>query len=109
MAITYPVGCDAVEKKAAYCRRALELVRLQYNLVGKWFREGISQKEYDGFGEDVKTRFSYKDRLTKNDWQKYREMHDVLQEKVVVAELAIRAELASLNTWDSNIKNQLRI
>lgn len=109
MAITYPADCDTTEKKGAYCRRALELVRLQYNLMGKWFREGLSKEEYEGLGEEIKNQFEFKAQLTKSDWDNYRTMHDVLQNEVVVAELKVRADLANQKTWDSDIKNQLRI
>ena len=109
MALTYPIDCDTLNKRGAYCRRALELVRLQYNIMGKWFREGISQKEYDSLGEEVKSNFPYESKLTESDWKRYKELHLVLQEKAVVAELATREELAHDNTWDIDIKSELKI
>jgi hypothetical protein len=47
MAIKYPLLAVTVGQKATYLMRLREYCRYLHNAVGLWYREGLSETEYD--------------------------------------------------------------
>lgn len=47
MAITYPADCDTPEERWRYVESFLERFRRVHNVIGLWYREGITRDEYD--------------------------------------------------------------
>jgi len=47
MAITYPVDCVTSEQRWRFLESFQELLRLVHNVLGLWYREGITRDEYD--------------------------------------------------------------
>ncbi len=66
--ITFPVDCVTPAERIEYATRAEELLRQIHNRVGKWFKEGITQAEWDKLPLRVKNRLPYKPQLTKAEW-----------------------------------------
>jgi len=68
MAIKYPPAANTNIKKLAYMFRVKEKWKQLYNLMGKWFREGISVAEYDSLPLRVRSKIAYTPQLTENQW-----------------------------------------
>lgn len=47
MAITFPVDCVTAEQRWRFLESFQELLRLVHNVLGLWYREGITRDEYD--------------------------------------------------------------
>ncbi len=45
--LNYPARADTAIKRYAYAYRVKEHMRMLHNLIGLWFREGLTQDEYD--------------------------------------------------------------
>ena len=70
--IKYPLTCTTHATKMAWIERAIELLRIEHNIIGKWFREGITLEEYQTLRAWVQQRIDYRStRLTKTEWNTY--------------------------------------
>jgi len=47
MALTYPIAIDTPWKKVQYILRLKEYLRMIHNFAGYWYRNGLTQDEYD--------------------------------------------------------------
>ena len=81
MALTYPEQIDTPWKKVQYILRLKEYLRLLHNYAGYWWRNGLTQDEYDNgvdaselAGEEgttvvltaqLKTKYPYRETITK--------------------------------------------
>ena len=54
LALTYPARASTNELKFAYALRMKEHLRMLHNILGLWFRVGITQDEYDNGIEGTK-------------------------------------------------------
>lgn len=73
MAIIFPGDCITPAEQTEYSYRAQELLRLLHNTFGKWFREGLTQTEYDELPGKLKTKYEYTEKLSKKDWDKFQD------------------------------------
>ncbi|MBA7494384.1 hypothetical protein ES702_04959 [subsurface metagenome] len=69
--LKFPDECINACDKTEYCYRSQEILQIEHNIIGKWFREGISLSEYNNLSEITKTFFPYKLKLTGDDWQTF--------------------------------------
>lgn len=60
-------------EKMQYLLRARELLRKLHNVMGDWFRDGITQAKYDKFPAKVRNRYSFTlgVKLTKVQWDDF--------------------------------------
>lgn len=74
MDIRFPLVCITNGSKLSWLMRAQELLRIENNIVGKWYREGITLGEYQKLRASVQQRWSYSEgNLLENDWLRYKE------------------------------------
>ena len=71
--ITYPPAANTPAEQLHYMRRVAERWRINFNIMGKWHREGISQAEYDSLPQRMRNRFPYSvSTLTVGQWNNAR-------------------------------------
>lgn len=71
MQVTFPANCTTAADRLAWCYRALEKLRKGHNLMGTWFREGITTVQWDKFPDKIKNRYPYKAQLTAAEWKDF--------------------------------------
>ena len=57
--INYPAWATTRADKWLYCRRLSKKLRSLHNVMGTWYRDGISQATYDQLPNKVRSRYSY--------------------------------------------------
>jgi len=122
MAITYPVDCDTPAKKMEFLCAAQELLRHIQNLMGYWYRNGITQAQYDNppmpnvpiqlkpavcrIFNYLKSKYPYKPQLTKEDWDKfYREDFQPRSDKITAQKGIQDAQLKISTNWEVMIED----
>jgi len=70
--LTFPVNCDTPRRRTEYCYRAEELLRLLHNVIGTWYREGITETKWDKLPEKIKNRYPYKPQLSADEWVEFK-------------------------------------
>lgn len=72
MPINFPITVITNAQRQAWCQVAQELLRAEHNVIGKWFREGITLEEYQTLRAVVQTGWPYKEgNLPKSEWDRY--------------------------------------
>uniref|UniRef100_A0A6M3LWY1 Uncharacterized protein n=1 Tax=viral metagenome TaxID=1070528 RepID=A0A6M3LWY1_9ZZZZ len=107
--LKFDVACITPETKTAFAYRAQEVLRLEHNIVGKWFREGIKQAEYDQLSASVKTMFKYSELLlSEKDWKRYLVDIFTIKNKTICHSINENTALLLLSTkYDINLDNLL--
>lgn len=94
MALKFPINCVSIQDRTEYCYRAQEVLRLEHNVVGKWFREGITEAEYNTLSEKTKAVLPFKKQLTKVEWETFLAMiFEPMSSKITVDLLQNRDSL----------------
>lgn len=72
MPIQFPSGVDTALEKYAYCQRAFEKLNNIYSFFGIWYRQGITQNQYNNLPDKIRIKYPYKTQLTESDWHDFR-------------------------------------
>lgn len=118
MAITWPVGCDTPEQRWRYIESFLEDFRLVHNVIGLWYREGITLDEYNNgingarIGVDasitvqipqrIKTLVPYQATLPENRWSAFVAWHSNALSRLQGEKIAMKDIAKSDHTWPHN-------
>jgi hypothetical protein len=121
MPISYPGNCKTNVKRNEYLLIRQEKLRLMHNAVGKWYREGITQAEYDDginlvdphydppdivvqLPSTVKTLAPYKAQLNETEWIKFKNnWWEPRQAEVVAETLKYRKLICQSSTWTPDL------
>ena len=68
MAIVYPATITTDAERMAYLIRYRQEWLLLFNKLGKWFKTGITQTEYDALPLNVRSRVNYTPQITQAQW-----------------------------------------
>jgi hypothetical protein len=71
--LNYPSEVVTANQKIEYLYKAQEKLRLLYNLMGKWWKVGITNDEYNLLPEKIRSRIAYSYRLTDKAWGIFQE------------------------------------
>lgn len=103
--LKYAVNCTTSGQRTEFAYRAQELLRLEHNIVGKWYREGITQAKYDQLPQPVKDAFPYSDKLLPEvDLRKYQ--NEIFESKsaiIIQGILESRQLMKDSTVWDLSI------
>lgn len=82
--IKFPLLCISNGNKIAWLFRARNLLRLEHNIMGKWYREGLTVEEYQKLRAEVQIKWPYKEeKLPLPEWLDYKkERFDLKQEEI---------------------------
>ena len=69
--ITYPAWADTKENKWLYCRRMLWKLRELHNVMGSWYKDGITLAKYNQLPAKIRNRYSYVAKLSQADWHDF--------------------------------------
>ena len=117
MALVFPGNCNNDGDRLEYLYRAEELLRLQHNVMGKWYTNGISQNEYDnGINYDnrgilvvvqltpnTKLDYSYKSQLTEEEFRTYQAKVERQQNSVIEEILKYKQKTRETSIWSIDI------
>lgn len=117
MALVFPGNCGSDGDRLEYLYRAEELLRLQHNVMGKWFTNGISQDEYDnGINYDnrgipiivqltpnTKFDYPYKLQLIEEEFRIYQAKVERQQNSVIEEILKYKQKTREAITWSIDI------
>lgn len=75
----YPTVCDTTRKKIEFIFRMIELLRKVHNSMGLWYRQPITQTQYNNqlgqlptkIANWISTNYPYKSQLTQSDWDEF--------------------------------------
>ena len=57
--IDYPDNCKNEASKMAYCQRRIHLLTKLQEIMGQWYRDGITQTKYNKLPPEIKDLFPY--------------------------------------------------
>ena len=67
----YPDECKTASQKLEYTYAAQEKLRLVHNIMGDWYREGISREVWETLPYELQVRFPYAFTLTAEQWKEF--------------------------------------
>lgn len=106
MALTWPVDCDTPAKRTEYCYRAQELLRRLHNVMGDWYREGVTETKWNKLPQRIKNRYPYKAQLSQAEWNDFlRNVFDPISHRIVTGIGKNRALLFQSTTWDIKVED----
>jgi len=103
MPLVFPANCNSPRERTEYCYRAQELLRLVHNGMGKWYREGLTESQWDKFPNRLKNRYPYKAQLTKKDWDEFGDLFYKLSSKITEKLLENRELLKQSVAWTIDV------
>lgn len=106
MALTFPIDCDTPAKRTEYCYRAQELLRRLHNGMGKWYKEGLTQTQWNKFPQKIKNRYPYAAQLSQADWGDFRNnVFEPIQHRIIEKLLTQRTLLSESITWSIDVED----
>ena len=103
MDLTFPTGCDTPAQRTEFCYLVQEKLRLLHNIIGKWYREGITKTAWNKLPSKVQNRYPYQAQLPLAEWQDFLIVFDNVEDKVVRALLNNRDQLKNSTNWTPNL------
>lgn len=117
MAFSYPVQIDTPWEKVRYLFRLREYLRLLHNFSGLWYREGLTQDQYDNgvdagilkgkagqtfiLTSQVKSQYPYTHQITKEQLGNFRKNEWERRFIIVDSEIAVHSnDIKSDATYD---------
>ena len=106
MALTFPQDCDTPAKRIEYCYRAQELLRRLHNGMGKWYREGLTQTQWNKFPQRIKYRYSYQAQLSQLEWDDFTSnVFEPISQRIIEKLLENRELLTQSTAWKINVED----
>ncbi len=107
--INYPITCTTHATKMAWIERAIELLRIEHNVIGKWYREGITFEEYQTLRAWVQSRIEHRDtKLTETEWNMYQRIRfEPISDKLHGARGQLRQMLYKSNRFSPNLDDDI--
>lgn len=100
--INYPLTCITNGAKYAWLMRAQELLRREHNIMGGWFREGITLTKYQKLRAAVQIAFPYATgKLSSEDWKRYQETRFEKKLDMLMVEVGAKRKLCFESTTHS--------
>ena len=92
--IKYHVTCVTHATKMAFIERSLRLLQKEHNIMGDWFRDGITETRYQKLRAAVQIRWPYtSEKLSKIEWKNYQEERFDRKQNVLINERGRLREL----------------
>jgi len=99
MEITFPANCTTDASRMAWCYRAQEKLRKFHNVMGKWFRGGITETVWNKLPNKAKARYPYKAQLTETEWRDFENVVFRTISTTITSALLANRELAKNSTY----------
>ncbi len=104
--LEFPPDCDTPAKRTEYCYRAQELLRRLQNSMGKWYREGLAQSQWERFPQKIKNKYPYKPQLSQDDWDEFLEnIFEPISTRISQGILDSRQLLFESTAWEINVED----
>ena len=108
MNINFPANCTTDASRMAWCYRAQEKLRLVHNGFGKWFREGLTENQYDKFPNKVKNRYPYTEQAIEADWEDFQEnVFKPISDVIITVMLIARGEAKESTYWNPDLDGDI--
>lgn len=96
----YPQECTTPEDKLSWVLSAKEDLKTLRNIFAKWFREGLTQAEYDKLPPKFKNKYPYKEKLSDDEFRSFvLNDYDTRKEKIVKQWLIQRDICEKATRW----------
>jgi hypothetical protein len=102
---SYPVDCITPVQRTEYVYRCQELLRLVHNVMGTWYRDGITQNVWNKLPTKIQNRYPYAPKLTSTQWKGFKDLFENIMGRVATEICAQRELLKSSTTWVVDIGN----
>ena len=108
--IKFPLTATTNAAKYAFIKRASELLRREHNIMGEWFREGLTLTQYQKLRALVQQFFSYHEgTLSEENWDKYRkDRFDVKMKLLLESEGILKNALYSSARFSCNLDDDIK-
>jgi len=74
--------------------------------MGRWYREGLTQNQWDKFPQKIKNRYPYQAQLPQADWKDFEmNVFERIDNVIISALLQNRALLKSSTTWQIDVED----
>ncbi len=103
--ITFPGDCNTPAKRTEYAYRVQEMLRLLHNVMGSWFKTGISKDTWDKLPLKIRSRYPFKAQLTLAEWRDFLRLFETKSNSVVDSIIQQRKLLEESATWNINIED----
>lgn len=108
MVVTFPVNCTTDASRMAWCYRAQEKLRKFHNVMGDWFRDGITEAKWNQLPNKAKTRYPYKAQLTETEFRGFQDtVYHNIDEAIITAMLENRALAKASTHWPVDLDGDI--
>lgn len=109
MAIRYPLTVVTNAQKQAWCQVGVELMRLEFLVMGKWFWEGVPLEEYQTLRAAVQIEWPYHEgKLPKSEWERYQtDRYDYKTGQLTSEILALRTAISQAKSYSVNLDDDI--
>jgi hypothetical protein len=107
--IKYPLLCTTLGAKMAWIERAMELFRLERNIMGRWYTEGLTLTQYQKLRADTQILFPYQEgKLSKSKWEEYLKIRYEVKTRVLLeSEGVLKQSLSKSTRFSPNLDSDI--
>jgi hypothetical protein len=107
--INYPGTCTTSGDKMAWILKAQDLLRREHNIMGRWYKEGITLTKYQNLKEAVRASFPYAvGNLSNSNWRRYLKNRFQRKQDLISHEIGRLRNLSfSDNAYSPNLDEDL--
>ncbi len=69
--VKYPSDCKADSDKMEYLYSVQEKLRLLHNAFARWYKEGLTQQQYNLLPEKIRDKYKYVEELLFEDFKRF--------------------------------------
>ncbi len=67
----FPQDCVSIADKAEYLYAAQDKLRLIHNAFAHWYKEGLTEEQYNHLPEKIRNKYKYAKKLTFEDFKRF--------------------------------------
>jgi len=74
--------------------------------MGRWYREGLTQNQWDKFPQKIKNRYPYQAQLPQAEWDDFLlNVFEPISDRIIAKMLENRELLFQSTTWTINVED----
>jgi len=100
----YPSDCVTIADRAQWLRIQSRALRLYHNGFAKWFRDGITEAQYQNLPQNVRDNFAYEPKLSAVNWRRFlNEYYYPKLDRLATATSVVNRDLDMSDRWTGEV------
>lgn len=99
-ALNFPATCDTPRKRLEFAYAMNAKLRKLHNAMGRWYKDGLTQTQYDKLPAKIRSVIAYTPNITKAQFRDYQHNKHPIYEKLVLDFInQSKAVMEDSTTW----------